>query len=72
MADDDRYHAGQVRNELAHDDDNPRCTWNDDDGCPRSGVISLPHQCSSWTIGGREEVLKLIADLQAIIAEIPE
>ncbi len=31
-------------------------------------VIELPHSCDEWVIGGKEEALQLIADLQELLA----
>lgn len=33
--------------------------------------IILDHSCDSWVIGGPENVRTMIADLQALLGEIP-
>jgi hypothetical protein len=37
-----------------------------------AGVVYLPHSCDEWIIGGKEQVKALIADLQAIVDDLPE
>lgn len=36
----------------------------------RDGTAYLPHSCSEWVIGGKDEVVALIEDLQAALRTI--
>ena len=34
-------------------------------------IAYLDHSCDQWIIGGRDQVLAMIADLTALLAEMP-
>jgi hypothetical protein len=33
-------------------------------------VVSLPHQCDNWSVGIRDDVVALIADLQKLVEQM--
>lgn len=43
-------------------------TFPDD---PVERYVYLPHQCDDWRIGDVEDVKALIADLQALLEDVP-
>jgi len=42
-----------------------------DYGKPIKPLVCLPHQCSEWVIGGKEELEILIADLKVLLDTFP-
>lgn len=42
----------------------------DDGGEQVAPQVSLPHSCEAWVIGGPEQAMALIADLQAALASM--
>lgn len=76
------YEKGDVRVVFAPCDEYQTTGFCDHDRCFEQGSVDdsrasykqcevdevyLPHSCSEWVIGGREQVEALIADLQATL-----
>ena len=63
------YHKGDL--EFTENDYDAR----EDDGYDKTykyyckKVISLPHSCGSWVIGGKEEAKIMIAELNKLLAQ---
>lgn len=76
MAIGDRYQPGSVRAHLTcnencdRNDDNDGAAYDYHDDGTELGTAELPHQCGGWVIGGAAEVRALIADLQAVLAQM--
>ncbi len=70
MSDEDRYGA-RIYPEYPEELREFRAKWTQTEEKKPVSVVSLPHQCDDWVIGGKTEVRLLIRDLKALIMEGP-